>query len=114
MKNRIYNLDNFRISPLDEVMDLLLVRFLPSQSLFLADLKLLEVTSNNPAIKVFLILLSHLKCSKYIPELLFKFKNFLFLLICSLCCPATLSIQIDVLTVDILIRKMIDGRVLKS
>ena len=30
-------------------MDLLLIRFLPSQSFFLADLKLLEVTSNNPA-----------------------------------------------------------------
>ena len=111
MKNRIHNLDNFRISPLDEVMDLLLVRFLPSQSLFLADLKLLEVTSNNPAHKSFP---DSLKQDMYIPELLLKFKNFLFLLICPLCCPATLSIQIDVLTVDILIRKMIDGRVLKS
>merc|ERR1712004_287629 len=70
--------------PLDEVMDLLLIRFLSGQSFFLTNLKLLEVASNNS-------------------EFLFKFKNFLFLLISSLCCPTTLCIEIDVLTVDILI-----------
>ena len=32
-----------------------------------------------------------------------------FLLISSLCCPTTLCIEIDVLTVDILITNMIDG-----